>query len=76
MKRERERGSFTRPTRKQRRRLDSTAAIANAGQYLGERKDFEVYSCDISPDGSRLVTAAGGKFLPPQLPVARLLRWE
>ncbi|KAK2752821.1 HIR complex subunit [Onygenales sp. PD_40] len=25
----------------------------------GERKDFEVYSCDISPDGSRLVTAAG-----------------
>ncbi|PGH27379.1 protein hir1 [Polytolypa hystricis UAMH7299] len=24
-----------------------------------ERKDFEVYSCDVSPDGSRLVTAAG-----------------
>lgn len=30
----------------------------------GERKDFEVYSCDVSPDGSRLVTAAGGEFLP------------
>ena len=28
----------------------------------GERKDFEVYSCDVSPDGSRLVTAAGGEF--------------
>ena len=26
----------------------------------GEKKDFEVYSCDVSPDGSRLVTAAGG----------------
>ncbi|MCJ1387531.1 HIR complex subunit [Xylographa bjoerkii] len=25
----------------------------------GEKKDFEVYSCHISPDGSRLVTAAG-----------------
>ncbi|KAG5299659.1 histone transcription regulator slm9 [Histoplasma capsulatum G186AR] len=25
----------------------------------GERKDFEVYSCDVSPDGKRLVTAAG-----------------
>ncbi|KAI9840088.1 MAG: HIR complex subunit [Sarea resinae] len=25
----------------------------------GERKDFEVYSCHVSPDGSRLVTAAG-----------------
>lgn len=28
---------------------------------IGERKDFEVYSCDVSPDGKRLVTAAGGK---------------
>lgn len=45
-------------------RLDSTAAVANVGQFLGERKDFEVYSCDISPDGSRLVTAAGGEFGP------------
>ncbi|KAI9738579.1 MAG: HIR complex subunit [Cirrosporium novae-zelandiae] len=26
---------------------------------MGERKDHEVYSCDVSPDGSRLVTAAG-----------------
>lgn len=25
----------------------------------GEKKDFEVYSCHVSPDGSRLVTAAG-----------------
>lgn len=44
--------------------LDSTAEITNRGQCLGERKDFEVYSCDISPDGSRLVTAAGGEFVP------------
>ncbi|KAI9793321.1 MAG: HIR complex subunit [Piccolia ochrophora] len=25
----------------------------------GEKKDFEVYSCHVSPDGKRLVTAAG-----------------
>jgi protein HIRA/HIR1 len=30
----------------------------------GERKAFEVYSCDVSPDGSRLVTAAGGQSRP------------
>ncbi|KAJ5145448.1 histone transcription regulator slm9 [Penicillium bovifimosum] len=30
----------------------------------GERKDFEVYSCDVSPDGKRLVTAAGGELNP------------
>lgn len=30
--------------------------------FAGERKDFEVYSCDVSPDGKRLVTAAGGEF--------------
>jgi len=29
---------------------------------LGDLKDFEVYSCHVSPDGSRLVTAAGGTF--------------
>ena len=29
----------------------------------GEKKDFEVYSCHVSPDGTRLVTAAGGTFL-------------
>ncbi|KAJ9273085.1 hypothetical protein DTO212C5_670 [Paecilomyces variotii] len=29
----------------------------------GERKDFEVYSCDVSPDGSRLVTAAGDGYV-------------
>ncbi len=27
---------------------------------IGEKKDFEVYSCHVSPDGQRLVTAAGG----------------
>jgi len=26
----------------------------------GENKDFEVYSCHVSADGKRLVTAAGG----------------
>lgn len=26
----------------------------------GEKKDFEIYSCHVSPDGIRLVTAAGG----------------
>jgi|SRR5271154_43725 len=30
----------------------------------GEKKDFEVYSCHVSPDGERLVTAAGGAFSP------------
>jgi hypothetical protein len=34
---------------------------ALAPRYLGEQKDFEVYSCHVSPDGSRLATAAGGK---------------
>lgn len=29
----------------------------------GEQKDFEVYSCHISPDGKRLATAGGGAFL-------------
>lgn len=28
--------------------------------HSGEKKDFEVYSCHVSPDGARLVTAAGG----------------
>ncbi|KAI9674827.1 MAG: HIR complex subunit [Caeruleum heppii] len=27
--------------------------------HSGEKKDFEVYSCHVSPDGSRLATAAG-----------------
>ncbi|KAL8829076.1 MAG: hypothetical protein Q9191_002222 [Dirinaria sp. TL-2023a] len=27
--------------------------------HSGDKKDFEVYSCHVSPDGSRLVTAAG-----------------
>ena len=30
--------------------------------HSGDRKDFEVYSCHVSPDGLRLVTAAGGEF--------------
>ncbi|QKX56095.1 uncharacterized protein TRUGW13939_03195 [Talaromyces rugulosus] len=29
----------------------------------GERKEFEVYSCDVSPDGKRLVTAAGDGYV-------------
>ena len=28
--------------------------------HSGEKKDFEVYSLHVSPDGKRLVTAAGG----------------
>ena len=28
--------------------------------HSGERKDFEIYSCHVSPDGARLVTAGGG----------------
>jgi protein HIRA/HIR1 len=28
--------------------------------HTGDLKDFEVYSCHVSPDGTRLVTAAGG----------------
>lgn len=27
--------------------------------HSGEQKDFEVYSCHVSPDGSRLATAGG-----------------
>ncbi|QVM12704.1 HIR complex subunit [Coccidioides posadasii str. Silveira] len=29
----------------------------------GDRKDYEVYSCDVSPDGKRLVTAAGDGYV-------------
>jgi hypothetical protein len=32
----------------------------DAPRILGEQKDFEVYSCNVSPDGLRLATAAGG----------------
>lgn len=28
--------------------------------HSGDKKDFEVYSCHVSPDGSRLATAGGG----------------
>ncbi|KAG8525606.1 HIR complex subunit [Bacidia gigantensis] len=31
--------------------------------HSGEKKDFEVYSCNVSPDGSRLVTAAGDGYV-------------
>jgi hypothetical protein len=34
---------------------------AFAPNLAGEQKDFEVYSCHVSPDGQRLATAAGGK---------------
>ena len=30
--------------------------------HSGEKKDFEIYSCHVSPDGERLVTAGGGKY--------------
>ena len=30
---------------------------------VGEKKDFEVYSCHVSPDGDRLVTAAGDGYV-------------
>lgn len=40
----------------------STAHVElTCASTLGEQKDFEVYSCHVSPDGSRLATAAGGK---------------
>ena len=29
--------------------------------HSGDKKDFGVYSCHVSPDSERLVTAAGGK---------------
>lgn len=35
--------------------------------HSGEKKDFEVYSCHVSPDGTRLVTAAGGGVHPARL---------
>lgn len=38
--------------------------LVNPILRTGERKDFEVYSCDVSPDGKRLVTAAGGECGP------------
>lgn len=38
----------------------------------GEQKDFEVYSCHVSPDGKRLATAGGGKS-PPTRPPSPLL---
>ncbi|EMD91426.1 hypothetical protein COCC4DRAFT_129190 [Bipolaris maydis ATCC 48331] len=31
--------------------------------HPGEQKDFEVYSCHVSPDGSRLATAAGDGYV-------------
>lgn len=46
----------------------SANALPFLSCYTGERKDFEVYSCDVSPDGSRLVTAAGGQFRIIQIP--------
>lgn len=39
--------------------LETQADICALG--LGEQKDFEVYSLHVSPDGTRLATAAGGK---------------
>lgn len=31
---------------------------------LGEKKEFEVYSCHVSSDGARLATAGGGTSVP------------
>ena len=47
-------------------RLNALECFANSSliYFTGERKAFEVYSCDVSPDGSRLVTAAGGASQP------------
>lgn len=48
----------------------------------GEQKDFEVYSCHVSPDGSRLATAGGGMrapsfflYLPLRDTILTLHRW-
>lgn len=35
----------------------------DCGSLAGEQKDFEVYSCHVSPDGSRLATAAGDGYV-------------
>jgi protein HIRA/HIR1 len=40
----------------------------------GEKKDLEIYSSHISPDGKRLVTAAGG--LSPNLYWTRLIQTD
>lgn len=39
-------------------------ALADIGTK-GEQKDFEVYSCHVSPDGKRLATAGGGMWHCP-----------
>ncbi|KAK7903384.1 HIR complex subunit [Exophiala xenobiotica] len=41
----------------------SNAAKAISQESKGEKKDFEVYSCHVSPDGQRLVTAAGDGYV-------------
>lgn len=40
----------------------SASILLTRAATAGEQKDFEVYSCDVSPDGTRLATAAGGSF--------------
>jgi hypothetical protein len=44
-----------------------------AGLVAGEQKDFEVYSCHISPDGKRLATAGGGTLMRLHIPGSRRL---
>ncbi|EON97173.1 putative histone transcription regulator protein [Phaeoacremonium minimum UCRPA7] len=39
--------------------MNELAANCLGPPAIGEQKDFEVYSCHISPDGSRLATAGG-----------------
>ncbi|KAJ2980231.1 hypothetical protein NUW58_g7002 [Xylaria curta] len=38
--------------------------------HKGEQKDFEVYSCHVSPDGKRLATAGGGTCPRPRTTVS------
>jgi protein HIRA/HIR1 len=40
--------------------VDGILGMSQANSTLGEQKDFEVYSCHVSPDGKRLATAGGG----------------
>lgn len=53
-------GSLLRPEWKFYREAELTDLGDCVSQCAGEQKDFEVYSCHVSPDGERLATAGGG----------------